>query len=432
MDFQDVQGNITPGFKKDHQAFVSVTFADAAGGRDWLTAVLPEIARSSEVSSFKQLFKMVTDRLNGEDLAVVSARWTNIGLSWQGLGKLGAIGSRDPFPPVFKANRVPLTPQQGDAGPDALLLLAADRVEDIEADLARHRELLERTRCVELRTFRGNTLPGERRGTEQFGFKDLISDPIVAGTPEAAQPGATDIVPASAFILDSSTASGTPDLQRNGSYLAFVELAQDVATFWNAMQQQAQRSGTTADRLADQIVGRHADGTAISDPPPRLSHIGRARPQWLGKAAVNQHRILRRGIPYGPPLPKGAPDDGRKRGLLFLAYQADLTQQFEQLWVRWLNGAAFPGPGAGTDALVGQPTTAGGSYSNGSGDALRDASYAPRDYGGPSDLTIRLSLPQFVRPGYGGYFFSPGINALAQLTSASKTTAMYTPLTKGR
>ena len=46
---------------------------------------------------------------------------------------------------------------------------------------------------------------------------------------------------------------------------------------------------------------------------PAGSHIRRANPRhglpFEGKL-VNRHRLIRRGIPYGDPLPPGADDDG--------------------------------------------------------------------------------------------------------------------------
>lgn len=57
---------------------------------------------------------------------------------------------------------------------------------------------------------------------------------------------------------------------------------------------------------------------------------------------VNRHRLIRRGLPYGPPLPKGAPDDGEDRGIIFMCFNADITRQFEFVQAQWVNdGNAF-------------------------------------------------------------------------------------------
>ena len=124
--------------------------------------------------------------------------------------------------------------------------------------------------------------------------------------------------------------------------------------------------------------------------------------QWLFEI----RRILRRGVPYGPPLKEGEPDDGQ-RGLLFVTYQADIARQFEHVWGKWLNGPDFPVPGAGRDALVGQTKEP------------RPASIPrPSQKGG----SIALRLPAFATAKYGGYFFTPSIGALSALVVATRPT----------
>ena len=62
---------------------------------------------------------------------------------------------------------------------------------------------------------------------------------------------------------------------------------------------------------------------------------------WEGRLTA-RHRILRRGMPYGPPLPDGADDDGEERGLLFVCLQASIARQFEIVQTQWCNdGNAF-------------------------------------------------------------------------------------------
>jgi deferrochelatase/peroxidase EfeB len=47
---------------------------------------------------------------------------------------------------------------------------------------------------------------------------------------------------------------------------------------------------------------------------PLGSHIRRMNPRDTGHN-MNRRRMIRRGAPYGPPLPEGAPDDGVERGI---------------------------------------------------------------------------------------------------------------------
>jgi deferrochelatase/peroxidase EfeB len=64
---------------------------------------------------------------------------------------------------------------------------------------------------------------------------------------------------------------------------------------------------------------------------PIGSHIRRCRPR-SGKVAGSSgdlHRLIRRGIPYGPPYDPNSPPDGIERGLLGLFLCVSLKDQFE-------------------------------------------------------------------------------------------------------
>ncbi len=83
------------------------------------------------------------------------------------------------------------------------------------------------------------------------------------------------------------------------------------------------------------------------------------------------HRIVRRGITYGPPYDPAHPRDGKDRGLLGLFIGVSLRDQFEFLMAEWANDGIFtagsfsiPSP-EGPIALPGLPrfvTTRGALY----------------------------------------------------------------------
>jgi hypothetical protein len=107
--------------------------------------------------------------------------------------------------------------------------------------------------------------------------------------------------------------------------------------------------------------------------------------------------MLRRGMPYGPSLPDGAPDDGVERGLLFVAYVADPVRQFEFVQAQWCNDGNAFGLGADCDGVLG-------------GDA------------GSGKMTVQGDPPWFVSPlgrfvttRAGAYLYSPGLRALHTL-----------------
>jgi deferrochelatase/peroxidase EfeB len=59
--------------------------------------------------------------------------------------------------------------------------------------------------------------------------------------------------------------NGQRDLGRNGSYLVYRQLAQDVRGFWRWVAGEASRSGLTMDEMAEFMVGRKLDGKPLPD-----------------------------------------------------------------------------------------------------------------------------------------------------------------------
>jgi Dyp-type peroxidase family len=423
LDLHNIQGNIVPGFSKDYQTFVVARFRSADAGRTWLSSMQPELASANELHGFKIAFtslkarKPHAEHRDAGALQHVSATWVNLALSWAGLRMLIGASGMGRFPPAFRANRVPAA--QMAEGDHALLIIAADHADDLEAELVQQRQLMATSGVDEVSCFRGETLAGDQRGHEHFGFKDGISQPKIAGTPWGNGPP----VAAGEFVLGyrdqtgQTSGAGMPAWTRNGSFLAFLQLQQHVGTFWNIMRQQARQFGVQPEDVAAWILGRKRDasGTQLSDPPARLSHIGRAYPRWLAPSESLRHRIIRRGVPYGPRWVEGEPDDGQ-RGLLFVTYQSDIERQFEHVWVNWLNAPGFPIQGAGRDALVGQTSWPVQAAPTGTRPTV--ASRA-----GKTGAMVHMSLPAFVTPRYGGYFFAPAIDALSEIASIASTSS---------
>ena len=127
--------------------------------------------------------------------------------------------------------------------------------------------------------------------------------------------------------------------------------------------------------IGSRLVGRAPDGSPIalghddsdpnnfvygSDPEgygcPVGAHIRRSNPRdSLGFDGIPSHRrrILRRGMTYGKRYDPEHPDDS-ERGLMFIAVNARISEQFEFIQRSWLNdGSAFaighnPDPIAGS------------------------------------------------------------------------------------
>ena len=255
-----------------------------------------------------------------------------------------------------------------------------------------------------------------------------------------------------------------PSWVRNGSLLVFRRLRQDVAAFHGFLRSAAAALAATADfpsmnaqLLGAMLVGRWPSGAPISrankqddvdlakdansandflfaedtEAPnfkpghgtakafpratadrlgivcPCPAHIRKVNPRDQDSDKGDAfdtltRRILRRGIPFGPPLPvppggQLPVDDGIERGLHFLCYQTSIEEQFELLQTDWANSTTNPKPD-GHDMVIGQ--AAGGQ---------REVKLLTAT-GGQNIQTNRM----FVTMTGGGYFFSPSISALSQ------------------
>lgn len=308
----------------------------------------------------------------------------------------------------------------------------------------------------------------EKSTREHFGFRDGISQPAVEGSPNtrSTQHGCipagefilgyrnayevfppTPYLPASAdpagclapYPPEPPEAADRRDLGKNGSYLVFRKLHQDAAAWRRYLQEQSGGNEAEAARLGAKMVGRWPSGAPLvlapeedrpelgegprsndftyagPDPDGTLcpigAHIRRTQPRdaLVGSVeeslrTVSRHRILRRGAPYGEPLPAGSlEDDGQPRGILFVCINADIRRQFEFIQQTWANNPRFGGLYNDSDPLIG----------------INQERGQPDDEG-PWRMTIpqtpvrrRLEgLPRFVQVKGGGYYFMPGIAAL--------------------
>jgi Dyp-type peroxidase family len=166
--------------------------------------------------------------------------------------------------------------------------------------------------------------------------------------------------------------------------MVWRKLHQDVAGFRAQLHEQAERLQLEEELVAAKLVGRWRDGSPLAlrpdapdpalgndkqrandfrygDDPlgrscPRGAHVRRTNPRdalgWEGRLTA-RHRILRRGMPYGPALAEGAADDGVARGLLFVCLQASIARQFEIVQTQWCNDGNAFGLGREADPITG-------------------------------------------------------------------------------
>jgi Dyp-type peroxidase family len=298
-------------------------------------------------------------------------------------------------------------------------------------------------------------------GKEHFGFADGISQPTIAGLssrvdtpPNTIQPGEFILGYLNEYghytdrsLIDPSADSdrilpenpeGGPmlDLGRNGTYMVFRQLSQDVHRFWRYVDRMMQGDAQRRTWLAAKMVGRWPGGAPVTLSPdvddptlaqandfsyvhgdalglkcPIGAHVRRSHPRDSldpspGTADSisldRRHRLLRRGREYGPPVDDAlaeAPPDDPDRGLYFICLAANISRQFELVQHTWLNNPKFGGLYDEPDPLTANHAALGSVFT------------VPME-----PVRKRYSdLPNFVTVRGGGYFFLPGLRALRYL-----------------
>ena len=266
---------------------------------------------------------------------------------------------------------------------------------------------------------RGVALP---EGKEHFGYTDGISstffkgsgdDPdrvIGGGKPNGKDPSTAegwDPIETGEFLLghkdeayEYPKAAGPPLFSRNGTYMVYRKLHQNVASFNAYLEEMGTEYPDGKEAFAAKLAGRWRNGAPLVSFPtedaadrfagelgalqararggqasgeekarytdlrrqlrgfdytddnegarcPYGSHLRRANPRsaltfnvkgaFATPAALsNRRRILRRGLPYGKHGPANPTDDG-DHGIIIMLLNANLSRQFEFAQQQWIN-----------------------------------------------------------------------------------------------
>ncbi len=309
---------------------------------------------------------------------------------------------------------------------------------------------------------------GRPTSKEHFGYTDGIGDPVFEGLPSRPERvvgrgkqmnnGEWAPLETGEFILghkdeaNEYPAAPLPQLlSRNGTFMVYRKLHENVGTFNAYLEQEGQKYPGGKELLAAKFVGRWRDNGApiVSAPDakskaewdarfaaannverdrmlsgftfdedmdgskcPFSSHLRRINPrsalEFTPKAfetpgaLANRRRVMRRGLPYGD-VKNPARDDGN-HGIVIMMLNASISRQFEFVQQQWINyGNDFK---AGNDKEI----ILGNHDADLSSRAVLEAD--PDSDAPPYFLS---KIPRLVETRGGDYFFVPSMTALRMI-----------------
>lgn len=473
-EFKDIQGIVVRGYKQLEAAcFVLLKITDGDKAKRWLSEIIDEITAGSERPEQK----------------AVNVAWTIHGLEVINLQE----EIRDKFSDEFRAGMTTshkrrLLGDHGQSAPehwkwggpdndpvDLLLMLYARDQRTLHEEYSAKAQHFAECGLEEISSFSSENLS---QGKEHFGFKDGIAQPYVAEFDRSGKkpkgvalgevllgyrngynrftqrPLLEPRLDPQALLPPDLEGSDLHDLGKNGTYLVFRQLQQDVKLFWSFIKDRSNSDagGPEAEykaiRLASKMVGRWPSGVPLVKSPhedqpgmkqlddflyhhadrfglkcPLGSHIRRTNPRdsldpepgtEKSLAFSDRHRILRRGRAYGPPLsPSVDPkdlmanlnaEDAGERGLLFICLNANIGRQFEFVQHTWANNPNFNGLYEDPDPIIGDRATHG----------KKQDTFTIQN----EPVRKRISgMPDFVKVLGGAYFFLPSKRALKFIAS---------------
>ncbi|HTS55985.1 MAG TPA: hypothetical protein VMH03_00470 [Terriglobales bacterium] len=277
-----------------------------------------------------------------------------------------------------------------------------------------------------------------------FGYTDGISMTTIRGGPERYTPDHQQPCEPWLFVLrDDAENYLLPEpreLVLNGSFAVFKMIKTDVVGFENFLQ--SNKDKIDPELLAAKICGRWRNGVPLAlspdtdNPPggmtteqmnnyeyvnadgsgdpkglrcPVGAHMRRINPrgqpvtgQSQPGGSNNTHRIIRRGMPYGPTYDPTQPYDGIERGLLGYFINASIENQYEFVLGHWVNDSEFAGAvrlnPKSKDPMIGTQDPAESIF------VIPQASGAP-----PIKIT---GFSSFVTTKAAAYCFLPSISAI--------------------
>jgi deferrochelatase/peroxidase EfeB len=277
-----------------------------------------------------------------------------------------------------------------------------------------------------------------------FGYSDGISMTTIRGGPEKYHPDHQQPCEPWLFVLQDDAENyllpEPRELGLNGSFAVFKKIETDVVGFENFLQ--SNKDKIDPELLAAKMCGRWRNGVPLAlspdtdSPPdgiapdqmnnyeyvnadgsgdpkglrcPVGAHMRRINPrgqpvtgQGQPGGSNNTHRLIRRGLPYGPVYDPSKPHDGLERGLLGYFINSSIENQYEFVLGHWVNDSEFAGAvrlnPKSKDPMIGTQ------------DPAESIFVIPQPNGAPSIKVTGFST--FVTTKAAAYCFLPSITAI--------------------
>lgn len=446
-NLHDIQDNVVSPILMRYGRHIFFKFTDSVKARSWLRQMIKRVnARQQEHGNrFTVNIGFTFEGLKAIGLSQRSLASFPVAFQVGMRGRAHDVGDTGPHAPEHW--------EGGLGGPDihAMAWIRTDSDDGREEATAVIRAEVEAFGGTQIQYIHDTMALAHENGIgsegEHFGFADPISQPSIEGAAAPAYPG--DGVPLAdnawrplkpgEFVLGYEDEAGPAgvqgpepfELRVNGTYMVFRKLYQDVAAFRRYLAAAAKSLYGSDDQdhqelVAAKLMGRWRSGCPVDLSPekddlaiaadphrrnnftyagddqglrcPLGSHLRRTNPREtpLKRAtAVRRHRLIRRGVEYGPHLPDDMlQDDGVDRGLINLFIQADIERQFEFIQKEWMKGGEF----IGLDPTEQDPINSGGEGTQLSIPGAKQP--------------FLFDLPAFVLVKGGEYLFVPGLKAL--------------------
>jgi deferrochelatase/peroxidase EfeB len=328
---------------------------------------------------------------------------------------------------------------------------------------------------------------GKPTSKEHFGYTDGISDPVFEGMPNGAlskygrgkqmEDGNWAPLATGEFLLghfdeamEYPPAPGPILLARNGTYMVYRKLHENVATFDAYLEEHGKKYPGGKELLAAKFVGRWRDnGAPLAVAPdaaskavfdakfeaadiagkdrllsdftydedmngakcPFSAHMRRINPRASLEmsrdeqgppgsmkrntgafdtpgALSNRRRLLRRGLPYGDAGDRSRNDGNH--GIIIMMLNADINRQFEFVQQQWVNYGNDFKAGNDKDIILGNHSVDARFPSKAVIPVEPDSDQAPY---------FLSKIPRLVETRGGDYFFVPSLTALRMIAAGT-------------